>query len=81
LAKGNSFREDHWAESLPVGGEAFVNEIREALGVRPIGRSIIEDGEQQQLRDVQQPYNVHFDPEKGRLRQNICLEWDVYPDI
>jgi hypothetical protein len=71
LAKGNPFREDQWTESLAVGGEDFVKEIRDALGVRAIGRSIIEDGEQQQLRDVQQPYNGHFDPEKDRLSQNI----------
>jgi hypothetical protein len=38
------------------------------------------DGEQQ-LRDAQQPYNGHFEPEKARLRQNIGLEWNVYHDI
>jgi hypothetical protein len=58
-----------------------VKEIREALGVRAIGRSIIEEGEQRQLRDAQQPYNGYFDPEKDCLSQNNGLEWNVFPDI
>jgi hypothetical protein len=53
----NPFREGRRTESLAVGGEDFVKEIREDLGVRAIGRSISKEGEQQQLRDVQQPYN------------------------
>jgi putative transposase len=81
LAKGNPFREDRWTESLAVGGEVFVKEIQEALGVRAISRSIIEDGDQQQLRDLQQPYSVHFAPEKVRLSQNIGLKWKIYPEI
>ena len=39
------FRDDRWPESLAVGGEAFVKEIREALCGRAIGRSVISDGE------------------------------------
>ena len=81
VAKGNPFRDDRWTESLAVGGEAFVKEIQEALGVRASGRSVISVGEQQQLRDLQQPYNVHFDPEKARLSQNIGLKWNVFPEI
>ena len=81
LAKGSPFRDDRWTESLAVGGEAFVKEIQEALGVRASGRSVISDGEQQQLRDLQQPYNVYFAPEKARLSQNNGLKWNVFPEI
>ena len=70
-----------WTESLAVCGEDFVKEIRDASGVRAIGRSIIPTGEQQQLRNVQQPYNGHFDPEKDRLSQNIGVKWNVFPKI
>ena len=77
----NPFREDRWTESLAVGGEDFVKEIRDALGVRAIGSTIIGDGELQQLRDTQQPYIAHFPPEKGHLSQNIGLEWNIFPDI
>ncbi len=50
LKNGNPFREDQWTESLAVGGGAFVKEIRDELGARAIGRMIVNDGEQQQLR-------------------------------
>ena len=63
------------------GGEGFVISVRDELGIWPIGRTIISDGEQQQLRDPQRPYKALFAPEKGRLRQNIALQWDVYLDI
>ncbi len=81
LAKVNTFWDDRWTESLAVGGEASVKKIREVLGVRASGRSVIPDGEQQQLRDFQQPYNVYFAPEKARLNQNIGLKWNVFPEI
>jgi REP element-mobilizing transposase RayT len=62
LKSGNPFREDQWTESLAVGEKAFVEEIRASLGVRAIGRIIVDDGGQQQLRDSQNPYHAHFDP-------------------
>jgi hypothetical protein len=45
-----------------------------------MGRSIIENGEQRQLLDVQQPNNGHFDPEKDLLSQNIVTKWSFFPD-
>lgn len=81
LEKGNAIRDDQWTESLAVGGEGFVKKIREALGVRAISRSIIEDGEHQQLREAQQSYSFHFDLKKISLRQKISLKWNLYPDI
>ena len=51
LAKVNTLRDGRWTESLAVGGEAFVKEIRETLGAKAIGRSVISDGEKQQLRE------------------------------
>jgi len=80
LKNGDPFREDRWTESLAVGGEGFAKEVRDELGIRAIGRTIVSDGEQQQLRDAQRPYMSLFDSEKGRLRQNIPPKWDVYPD-
>ena len=81
LINGNPFREDQWTETRAAGGEGFVKEIRDDLGVRALGRSIVPDGEQHQLREAQAPYKGHFDPEKGSLRLKTGFKWDVYPDI
>jgi putative transposase len=81
LNNGNLFREEKWTESIAVGGEEFVKGIKEDLGVKVLGRTTITDGDQNQLREAQQPYKAHFAPEKGLLRQNLSLNWDIYPDI
>jgi putative transposase len=81
LKNGNPFREDQWTESIAVGGEAFVKEIRDGLGFKAVGRAIVADEKQHQLREVQQPYMAHFDPQKGCLRQKTGSKWDVYPNI
>ena len=49
-------RENHekqWTETVAVGGVGFLKEIRDDLGVRVLGRSIVPDGEQHQLREAQ----------------------------
>lgn len=63
------------------GGVGFIEEIRDELRVRVLGKSIVPDGEQHQLREAQVPYKGHFDHERELLRQKMGLEWDVYPDI
>ena len=78
LNNGNPFREDQWTETIAVGRMEFVNEIRDDLGSRALGRSIVSDGEQHQLRDAQDPYKGHFDAEKVHLRPNNSFEWDDY---
>ena len=55
------------------GGVGFIEEIRDDLGVRALGRSIVPDGEQHQLREAQAPYTGHFDPERGGLRLKTAL--------
>ena len=81
LNNGNPFREDKWTESVAVGGEEFLKEIKEDLGVRVLGRETITDGDQHQLREAQQPYMAHFDPKKVFLRQNLSFKWEAYLDI
>jgi len=81
LRHGNPFREDKWTESVAVGGEEFIKEIKEDLGVKVLGRTTLTDGDLHQLREAQQSYAAHFGPEKGLLRQNLSFKWDVYPGI
>jgi len=81
LNNGNTSREDHWTDSIAVGGETFVQEIQRGLGAKAIGRAIVVDEEQHQLREVQQPYMAHLNPQKGSLRQENDLKWKSYDDI
>ena len=58
LANGNPFREDLWTESVAVGDDNFVEEVKDRLGARAKGRSIIKDGDHCQLRERQWVYRV-----------------------
>jgi putative transposase len=51
LANGNPFREDLWTESVAVGDDDYVEEVKDRLGAKAKGRSIIKDGDQYQLRE------------------------------
>ncbi len=46
-------RNEAWTQSLAVGSEEFVRKVQENLGVRGIGRSIIERGDACVLREEQ----------------------------
>ena len=81
LSDGRPSREEQWKESIAVGGEEFVKEIQSGLGAKAVGRSIVVDGRQHQLREAQQSYTVNFDPQKMCLRSKNSLKWNVYDDI
>jgi putative transposase len=58
MANGNPFREDQWTESVAVGDDGFIEEVKDRLGARAKGRSIIKDGDQCQLRERQGSYHA-----------------------
>jgi putative transposase len=58
MANGSPFREDLWTESVAVGDDNFVEEVKDRLGARANGRSIIKDGDQCRLRERQRGYRV-----------------------
>ncbi len=70
-------RERRWTESIAVGNEVFVRETKEKLGVRATGREVIGANGSYELRDPEIPYNGHFDPENGDLRQENTFSWDI----
>ena len=38
LARGAAVKEDRWSETIAVGGQAFVEEVKKALGTRALHR-------------------------------------------
>jgi putative transposase len=58
LANGNPYREDLWTESVAVGDDDFIEEVKDRLGAKVKGRSIIKDGDQCQLRERQGSYQA-----------------------
>jgi putative transposase len=64
-----------WTESVAVGSDRFVNQVRERLGVRAKGRDVLSDsGDVFMLRDPVKPYlrifggeNEDLGPRKGGI--------------
>jgi putative transposase len=54
----NKGRQAKWTQSVAVGGESFIEKIKEALGFRASGRKIRRAGDSFELRETQQPYGT-----------------------
>ena len=53
-------RERRWTESVAVGDADFLNNVKDELGGRALGRKIVSSAGSHELRESQVPYNDHF---------------------
>jgi hypothetical protein len=77
-------RQPRWTESIAVGSEEFVEHTKAALGIKAIGREVIEViGEEgvYELREPETPYNVNFSGQNGHLRLQNTYFWDTSDSI
>ena len=54
----NKGRQAKWTQSVAVGGESFIEKIKEALGFRAKGRKIRRAGDSFEPRETLQPYGT-----------------------
>lgn len=76
LRKGGSGREGKWSESIAVGAKAFVQNVKDRLGVRAIGRRIVANDDGHELKEPARSYGPHFGGKKGLLRAENTYNWD-----
>ena len=60
-------RESRWTESIAVGGSAFIERIKNAMGAMAKGRSIQLSERAFELREARSAYTAIFDPENNDL--------------
>jgi len=53
----NIGREPCWSETVAVGSDSYVYQIKKELGIKARGRSVIQNGQLQELRELLHPYN------------------------
>jgi putative transposase len=70
-------RDDRWSESIAVGGEGFVEQMKVALGFKGQHRQVAMADGIYTLREPVQPYGHHFDREKVALRANNTITWQT----
>jgi putative transposase len=74
LKQNTNKRDAEWTESIGVGSRSFLRVIKEKLGYRARGRSIIEGNEPStyQLRESQPVYGAHHHGDMNNLHP-----WDI----
>ncbi len=74
LKQNTNKRDAEWTESIGVGSRSFLRAIKEKLGYRARGRSIIEGNEPStyQLREPQSVYGAHHHGDMNNLHP-----WDI----
>lgn len=84
LAVQGRGRQPRWTESIAVGSEGFVEHTKAALGIKAIGREVIEViGEEgiYELREPETPYSLNSTDENGDLRPKNMYFWDTSDSI
>ncbi len=81
LSQKNHIRDEKWTESLAVGDEQFIGEIRKNLLSRASGRKPWHDDREKDgvfvLKENQIPYNDISTPEKSTLSQKNTRFWET----
>ena len=71
IQAGNKGRETKWTQSIAVGGEPFIEKVKEALGFRTRGRKIRRAGDSFELRETMKPYGT-----TNALASGNTFSWD-----
>ena len=50
LSEGDNFRDGKWTESIAMGSEAFIQNVKVLMGGMALGRKVLETGESFQLK-------------------------------
>jgi putative transposase len=55
LCDGDNLRDGKWTESIAVGSEAFIQNVKVLMGGMALGRKVLETGESFQRKEVRYP--------------------------
>ena len=69
-------RQGFWSESVAVGSEYFIQDIKQKLAGRIRGRSIVTENETTMLKEPLTSYSTLFNAQKAplSLKNTYCLE-------
>jgi len=76
LREVSRFRDGKWTESLAVGSEEFATAMKEALGFRAKGRSVVGGNGSFELRESSVAYGSILGPENAAIRPQNEYFWE-----
>ena len=68
LRKGGHAREAKWTQRIAVGSKVFIEDVKDPLGYKAMGRKIVKAGHIYQLKERQASYNCNFGSKMSPLR-------------
>jgi putative transposase len=80
LRDGATARDDRWSDSIAVGSEAFVEQVKAELGSAVGRRRSVADTKTYTLREQASSYKYLFDDKNGVLSQNNTHLWETTID-
>jgi putative transposase len=81
LQTGAMTRDDRWSESVAVGSEQFVEQVKAELGSAVGRRQITAEDKTYSLREPSPPYLARFEAEKVAISQNSAYLWNTILEI
>ena len=70
-------RHPRWTESIAVGGEGSVREVKEKLGAKAMWREMVGADRSYELRESSSAHNDDFTPQNEGLRKENAFIWDI----
>jgi hypothetical protein len=70
-------RDDRWSESIVVGSEGFVEQVKIELGLGAQHRQVLLVDGLYALREAVPPYGDHFDSKNEAPRPNNTIPWQT----
>jgi putative transposase len=80
LANGLVLRDDRWSESIAVGSLAFVENVKDQLGIKAAHREVVEADESYALREAPEAYGLKFAIQSEALRSENTFFWEETVD-
>ncbi len=77
LTLDSSKRDERWSESIAVGSESFIDQVKASLGIKAKHKEVIEQEDGYLIKEGHSSYNAHFDSKIGHLRVENTINWDV----
>ena len=69
-------REARWSEAIAVGSSAFVDDVKNGLGIKAMHREVLKAGQTHELREQGEVYAGHFDGKSEALRLYNAIPWE-----
>jgi putative transposase len=76
LENGGALREDRWSEAIAVGTLAFVERVKNDLGIKAMHREVLETDGTYALREPAEAYARNFTGKNEALSSENMFTWN-----